>query len=138
MHWEPKSEECRTVHAQAFVKVNGTKLKGDKGRQNIVMEYAHLPEVLVLRRGLKVRTPATGLFPTLHASCNGRGWPNIYLRSLYRCGYWLLFTPLDVYSLRLSPPRTSTNDEGSSMPLAAFYGTGKTVKLPWTQKKYQV
>ena len=55
------------MHAQAFVKLNGAKLKRDKGRQKIVMEYADLPEVLVLRRGLKVRTLTTEV---RHCSCD--------------------------------------------------------------------
>ena len=60
------SEETRTLHAQAFVKLNGAKLQRDKRRQKIAMEYADLPEVLVLPRGLKVRTRTTG---TRHCRC---------------------------------------------------------------------
>lgn len=48
-------EECRFLHTQAFVKQNGTKLNRDKGRHPIVLEYADLPDTLVLHEGLKVR-----------------------------------------------------------------------------------
>ena len=67
------SEETRTLHAQAFVKLNGAKLVLGKRRQNIVTEHADLPEVLVLRRGLKVRTRTT---ETRHCRCD------IYLHTL--------------------------------------------------------
>ena len=43
------SENTKTVHTQAFVKPNGAMLKREKGRQTIVMEYADLLGVLVLR-----------------------------------------------------------------------------------------
>ena len=49
-------QECRILHAQAFVKQNGTKLKRDKGRHPIVLECADLPDTLVLHKGLKVST----------------------------------------------------------------------------------
>ena len=61
------SEETRTVHAQAFDKLNGAMVKRGKGRQKIVMEYADLPAVLVLKRGLKVRRLTTG---TQHCRCD--------------------------------------------------------------------
>ena len=51
------SEETKTVHALAFVKLNGAKLKRDLLRQNIVMEYADLPKVIfivVVRRPLEL------------------------------------------------------------------------------------
>ena len=51
-------EEARILHAQAFVKQNGAKLKRDKGRHPIVLEYADLPDTLVLHQGLKVRLPS--------------------------------------------------------------------------------
>ena len=54
------SEETRTVHTQAFVQLNGAKLKRDKDRKKKVTEHADLPEVLVLRRGLKVTTRMAG------------------------------------------------------------------------------
>ena len=43
------SEETKTMHALAFVKLNGDKLRRNEGRQKIVMGYANLPEVLVVR-----------------------------------------------------------------------------------------
>ena len=49
------TEACRMVHAQAFVAVNGKKLKRTGGRLPIVLEYADLPGVIVLHKGLKVR-----------------------------------------------------------------------------------
>ena len=52
---EDAGEEARILHAQAFVKQNGAKLKRDKGRHPIVLEYADLPDTLVLHQGLKVR-----------------------------------------------------------------------------------
>ena len=67
------SEETRTVHAQAVVNLNGAKLKRDKGRRKIIMEYADLPEVLMLPRGLKVRIRTTG---TRHCRCD------LYLHTL--------------------------------------------------------
>lgn len=48
------SQHSRILHAQAFVKSNGKKLKRDLGRHPIVLEYADLPDVLVLHEGLKV------------------------------------------------------------------------------------
>ena len=56
------SEETRTVHAQAFVKPSGAKLKRGKGRRKIVMEYADL-----LLTRLKVRKVTTG---TRHCRCD--------------------------------------------------------------------
>ena len=49
------TEACRMVHAQAFVAANGKKLKRTGGRLPIVLEYADLPGVIVLHKGLKVR-----------------------------------------------------------------------------------
>ena len=50
-----EGQEARILHAQAFVKQNGAKLKRDRGRHPIVLEYADLPDTLVLHEGLKVR-----------------------------------------------------------------------------------
>ena len=70
------SAETKTMHALAFVKRNRAKLKWDRGRQKIVLEYADLPEVLVVgrplevlvvQRRLQVRTRTTG---TRHCRCD--------------------------------------------------------------------
>lgn len=50
-----KTEDCRMVHAQAFVPGNGKKLKPTGGRLPIVLEYADLQGVIILHQGLKVR-----------------------------------------------------------------------------------
>lgn len=50
-----ETEDCRMVHAQAFVPGNGKKLKPTGGRLPIVLEYADLQGVIILHQGLKVR-----------------------------------------------------------------------------------
>lgn len=57
----------RYMHAQAFVKANSAKLNRHKGRQTIFMDYADLPDVLLLRRGLKVSAPTAGIQTTLYS-----------------------------------------------------------------------
>ena len=61
-------EEAKILHAQAFVKQIGTKLKRDQERHPIVLDYADLPDTLILHQGLEVRVsvrpPPSALGPT--------------------------------------------------------------------------
>lgn len=49
-----RGQASRTLHSQAFVKKNGAKLTRGQGRHNIVLEYADMPDTLILHEGLKV------------------------------------------------------------------------------------
>lgn len=44
---------CRHITTQVF-KSDGARMNGDKGRQRVVIEYANLPNVLLIRPGLNI------------------------------------------------------------------------------------